>query len=77
MPKMPSDSGMKTKISSLSQNLSVRHSAHPCFRPRTKVYLCLGKGEQAVFSGGTGPEKHFSGTGPVHSFCLGAQAVIR
>ena len=71
---MPSDSGMKTKISSLSQNLRLRHSVHPCFRPRTKVYLCLGRAEQAVFSGGgggTGPKKHFSGTGPVHIFCLG------
>ena len=42
-----------------------------------KCTYAWGRGEQAVFSGSTGPEKHFSGTGPVHIFCLGAQAVIR
>ena len=28
-------------------------------------------GEQAVFWGGTEPEKHFNGPWPVHIFCLG------
>ena len=62
---MPTDLGMKTKKKKLSRNLRPRHSAHPCFRPKTKVYVCLGEGEQAVFLGGTGPKKYFSGTGPV------------
>ena len=64
--------GKKTQQRRLSsRNLKLRHSVHPCFRPRTKVYLRLGGGEtSSVFGGASGPEKHFSGTRLVHIFCL-------
>ena len=63
------DEGKKKR--SLSRNLRLCHSIHPCFCPRTKVYLRLGEGEQAVFFGGHRTQKALSATGPVHIFCLG------
>ena len=51
---MPTDSGMKTKKRFPSQNLRLHHSVHPCFRPKTKVYLCLEGGDKQYFRGGGG-----------------------
>ena len=65
------DEGKKEKRKkwSSSRNLRLRHSVHPCICPRTKVYLRLG-GNKQIFRGGKETEKHFSGTGPVHTFLL-------
>ena len=70
---MLTDSGMKTppKKRSSSRNLRLRHRVHLRCRHRTKVYLRLGWREQAIFWRSTGPEKHLSGTAPVHIFRLG------
>ena len=47
---------------------SQAHSSRSIFfLPGTKVLLTL-SGAEAVFCGGTGPEMHFSGTGPVTFF---------
>ena len=69
MPQIQGGKKTQQRRSS-SRNLKLRHSVQPCFCFRTKVYLRLGGGDKQYFWRGTGPEKHFSGTRPVHIFCL-------
>ena len=58
------------KKRSASRNLRLGQSVHPCFCPRTKVYLRLGgRGRQAVFFGvGARPEKPLMAPGHLTFF---------